>query len=419
MTVLLQSVLAQQDPAVYAAIQAEEERQRSTLVLIASENYASRAVMEAQASAMTNKYAEGYPGRRYYGGCEFVDVAERLAIERLKALYGAQHANVQPHSGVQANMAVYFAFLQPGDVVMGMRLDQGGHLSHGSPVSFSGKTYEFVSYGVRRDTELIDYDQVRDLARERRPKLIIAGASSYPRAIDFPVFRAVADEIGALLVVDMAHYAGLIAAGIYPDPVPHAQVVTSTTHKTLRGPRGAFILSDAEHAADIDKAVFPGVQGGPMMHTIAAKAVAFGEALRPEFKSYQRQVLANAQALADELQGRGLRIVSGGTDSHMLLVDLTPLNVTGRDATKALEAAGIIVNANAIPYDPRPPRVASGVRIGTPAVTSRGLTETDVRAVAGLIDRVLRHIQAEEVVQSVREQVREMTHRFPVPGLDL
>ena len=412
------SVLESQDPDIYAAIQAEEERQRNTIILIASENYTSKAVMEAQGSTLTEKYAEGYPGRRYYAGCENVDVAERLAQERAKQLFGAQHANVQPHSGVQANMAVYFALLKPGDTVMGMRLDQGGHLSHGSPVNFSGQMYKFVSYGVSKETEANDYDEVARLAREHRPKLIVAGASSYPRAIDFAAFRRTADEVGALLHVDMAHYAGLIAADIYPDPVPHAQLITSTTQKTLRGPRGAFVLCTSEYADAIDKSVFPGIQGGPFMHTIAAKAVCFGEALKPDFRQYQEQVLSNARAMADELRAQGLRIVSGGTDSHLLLVDVTPLGTTGAAAERALESVGIILNRNAIPYDPRPPRTTSGVRIGTPAITSRGFGGEDARVVARLIGRMLKEPESEATREAVRRQVRDLARSFPVPGLD-
>ena len=411
-------VLETLDPDVYGAIQGEETRQRDSIILIASENYTSKAVMEAQGSAFTEKYAEGYPGRRYYAGCEFADVVERLAQERLKELFGAEHANVQPHSGVQANMAVYFALLEPGDTVLGMRLDQGGPLSHGSPVSFSGQYYNFVSYGVREDTELIDYDEVRRLAGEHTPKIIIAGASAYPRTIDFARFRQIADEVDALLMVDMAHYSGLIAADVYPDPVPHAQIVTSTTQKTLRGPRGAFVLTNEEHASAIDRAVFPGAQGGPMMHTIAAKAVCFGEALQPSFVEYQKQVLVNARAMAQELQGLGMRIVSGGTDCHLFLVDVTTLGTTGRDATKVLESVGITLNANAIPFDKPPPRIGSGVRIGTPAMTSRGFKEDEARAVARLLGETLQNPENEEVLETIRGKVREMANSFPVPGLD-
>ena len=412
------SVLEVRDPEIFAAIEGEEDRQRRTIILIASENYTSQAVKEAEGSALMEKYAEGYPGRRYYAGCEQVDIVERLAIERVTQLFGAEHANVQPHSGVQANMAVYFAMLKPGDTVLGMRLDQGGHLSHGSPVNFSGQFYNFVSYGVSAETEQIDYAEVERLAKEHRPKLIVAGASAYARALDFSEFRRIADEVGALLMSDIAHYAGLVAAGVYPDPVPHSQFVTSTTQKTLRGPRGAIVLTTDEHAAAIDRSGFPGAQGGPAMHTIAAKAVCFQEALQPAFKQYQEQVLANARAMADELQGLGLRIVSGGTDCHLFQVDVRPLETTGRVAEKALERADIILNANTIPFDPQPPRIGSGVRIGTPAITTRGFGEDDVRAVAQLIGRVLRNVDNEEVIEGVREEVRILTSDFPVPGLD-
>ena len=386
-------------------------------MLIASENYVSHAVAEAQGSHLTNKYAEGYPGRRYYGGCEHVDVAEQLAIDRLKELFGADHANVQPHSGAQANMAAYFAMLEPGDTVLGMKLDQGGHLTHGSPVNFSGKLYSFVSYGVDRETEYIDYQEVERLAREHRPKLIVAGATAYPRIIDFPRFRQIADEVGALLMVDIAHIAGLIAAGVHPSCLPHAQVVTSTTHKTMRGPRGAFILCDEERARSIDRAVFPFSQGGPMMHTIAAKAVAFREALSEEFREYQRNIVANAQTLAAELEAGGLRIVSGGTDNHLMLVDLTPLDTTGKDAEDALGRVHMTVNKNAIPFDPKPPRVTSGLRLGTPAVTSRGFGRKEMSRVASFIIQVLTNPGDEQVEARVRQEVVELTSGFPVPGL--
>ena len=386
-------------------------------MLIASENYVSHAVAEAQGSHLTNKYAEGYPGRRYYGGCEHVDVAEQLAIDRLKELFGADHANVQPHSGAQANMAAYFAMLEPGDTVLGMKLDQGGHLTHGSPVNFSGKLYSFVSYGVDRETEYIDYQEVERLAREHRPKLIVAGATAYPRIIDFPRFRQIADEVGALLMVDIAHIAGLIVAGVHPSCLPHAQVVTSTTHKTMRGPRGAFILCDEERARSIDRAVFPFSQGGPMMHTIAAKAVAFREALSEEFREYQRNIVANAQTLAAELEAGGLRIVSGGTDNHLTLVDLTPLDTTGKDAEDALGRVHMTVNKNAIPFDPKPPRVTSGLRLGTPAVTSRGFGRKEMSRVASFIIQVLTNPGDEQVEARVRQEVVELTSGFPVPGL--
>ncbi len=411
-------VLEQADPAVAEAIRHEEDRQRRNIVLIASENYTSRAVLEATGSVMTNKYAEGYPGRRYYGGCQYMDVVEQLAIDRALQVFGAEHANVQPHSGAQANMAVYFSFLKPGDTVLGMSLAHGGHLTHGSPVNFSGQMYKFVGYGVNKDTELIDYDEVERLAKEHQPKLIVAGASAYPRAIDFDRLRRVADAVGAKLMVDMAHYAGLIAAGVYPTCVPQSDYVTSTTHKTLRGPRGGFVLCKSAYGPAIDKAVFPGVQGGPLMHVIAAKAVCFGEALKPEFKTYQSQVVANARTLAAELKRLGLRIVSGGTDSHMVLVDLGSTGVTGKVAEEALDACRITVNKNAIPFDPRPPRVASGVRLGTPSVTSRGMKEPEMQQVARLIGRVIQSPEDQAVLRSVREEVENMTARFPVPGLE-
>lgn len=413
------SLLTEQDPEVARAIRLEDERQRESIVLIASENYASRAVLQAQAGVMNNKYAEGYPGRRYYGGCENVDIVERLAIARVKELFGAEHANVQAHSGAQANMSVYFSLLQYGDTVMGMQLDQGGHLTHGASVNFSGNFYNFVPYGVDRDTETIDYDQVERLALEHRPKIIIAGYSAYPRVIDFARFRAIADRVDATLMVDMAHIAGLVAGGAHPSPLPHAQIVTSTTQKTLRGPRGGLILSTEELARKVDYGVFPYTQGGPFMHVIAAKAVCFGEALRPEFARYASQIVTNAQTLARELSEAGLRLVSGGTDNHLLLVDLTPLNITGRDAESALEEVGIIANKNAIPFDPKPPRVASGLRLGTPAITSRGFQEQDTKQVAHLIVRVLTSSGDEKVKQEVGREVKELTSRFPVPGLDL
>ena len=407
--------LAVVDPEVYAAIRGEERRQREGIELIASENYVSRAVREATASVLTNKYAEGYPGKRYYGGCEFVDVVENLARERVKRLFGAEHANVQPHSGSQANLAAYLALLEPGDTILAMNLAHGGHLTHGSPVNFSGQLFNVVFYGVDHETERIDYDQVAALAREHRPRLIVAGATAYPRAIDFARFRAIADEVGAYFMVDMAHIAGLVAADLHPDPVPYADVVTSTTHKTLRGPRGGLILSKATYARDVDRAVFPQMQGGPLMHIIAAKAVAFHEALQPEFLDYQRQIVTNARALAQRLQSNGLRIVSGGTDNHLMLVDLTDAGVTGKEAEKALERAGITVNKNMIPYDSRSPFVTSGIRLGTPAVTTRGFTEAEMLQVADWITRVIAHIDEEPVIRQVREEVLELCLRFPVP----
>ena len=412
------SLLTEQDPEIAHAIDLEMERQRSNVVLIASENYASRAVLEAQASAMTNKYAEGYPGRRYYGGCEFVDIAEQVAIDRAKELFGAEHANVQSHAGAQANMAAYSAVLEPGDTVMGLQLDQGGHLTHGSPVNFSSKLYHFVAYSLDRESELLDYDAIARLAREHRPKLIVAGYTAYSRAIDFARFGEIAQEVGATLMVDMAHIAGLIAGGAHPSPVPHASVVTSTTHKTLRGPRGAFILSKEEHRRAVDRSVFPQTQGGPLMHTIAAKAVCFGEALQPAFKAYASRIVGNARALASALESDGARIVSGGTDTHLMLVDLTPLESTGQEAEEALNRVGITVNKNAIPNDTRPPRITSGLRLGTPAVSSRGFGAEEVRTVARLIMRTILHRGDAHVEQSVREEVSELTSRFPVPGLD-
>ena len=411
------SILMEQDQEIGVAIRDEINRQTRNINLIASENYASRAVLEAQGSVMTNKYAEGYPGRRYYGGCEYVDVAESVAIERAKALFGVEHANVQPHSGAQANMGAYFALLSPGDTVMGLRLDQGGHLTHGSPVNFSGKYYNFVSYGVDRETELIDYDEVESLAREHRPKLIVTGATAYPRTLDFARFREIADEVEALLMVDMAHISGLIAAGVHPSCVPHAQVVTSTTHKTLRGPRGGFILSTADLAKSVDRAVFPNEQGGPLMHTIAAKAVAFGEAMRPEFTTYQQSVVENARTLAKALGEGGMRLVSGGTDNHMVLVDVSPLGITGREAEEALGQVYITVNRNAIPYDPKPPRVTSGLRVGTPSVTSRGFGTAEMEQVGSLILRALESRDDDAAGAQIREQVEALTSQFPVPGI--
>ncbi|MDP7533645.1 MAG: serine hydroxymethyltransferase, partial [SAR202 cluster bacterium] len=366
----------------------------------------------------TNKYAEGYPGKRYYGGCEFVDVGERLAIERAKELFEAEHANVQPHSGAQANMAAYFAMIQPGDTVMGMSLDHGGHLTHGSPVNFSSKLYNFVPYEVDRELEIIDYDALARTAEEHRPKLIVSGATAYTRVIDFHKLREIADQVGAQLMADMAHIAGLVATDEHPTPVGEAHIVSTTTHKTLRGPRGGMILCDQDLARNVDRAVFPNAQGGPLQHIIAAKAVAFGEALRPEFADYQRQIKANARALADTLADGGLRLVAGGTDNHMVLVDLTPADITGRRAEEALGRANIVVNRNAIPYDSRPPRVASGVRLGTPAITSRGLMEEDSRGVGRLILRVLNGMGDESVENQVRDEVVEMSRRFPVPGID-
>ncbi|MGA9466621.1 MAG: serine hydroxymethyltransferase [Exiguobacterium marinum] len=403
-----------QDAELFEAMQHELGRQRDNIELIASENFVSEAVMEAQGGVLTNKYAEGYPGRRYYGGCEFVDVAENLARDRAKALFGAEHANVQPHSGAQANMAVYFTVLEAGDTVLGMNLSHGGHLTHGSPVNFSGIQYNFVEYGVDKETEHIDYDVVAALAKEHKPKLIVAGASAYPRTIDFAKFREIADSVDAYLMVDMAHIAGLVAAGLHPNPVEHAHFVTTTTHKTLRGPRGGMILCKEEFAKAIDKSIFPGIQGGPLMHVIAAKAVAFGEALQPEFKDYQRQVIANAQALAAGLEEEGLRIVSGGTDNHLLLVDLRGIDITGKAAEHALDAAGITVNKNTIPFDPASPFVTSGVRLGTAAMTTRGFKQEDMKEVARLIGRVLKHHEDESVLAEALQDVRTLTAKFPL-----
>lgn len=377
------------DPEIYSAIMKELNRQRSKIELIASENFVSKAVMEAMGSHLTNKYAEGYPGKRYYGGCEYVDIVEDLARERLKALFGADHANVQPHSGANANLAVYFAALKLGDTVMGMNLSHGGHLTHGSPVNISGRQFNFVSYGVDKNTEMIDYDRVREIAKESRPRMIVAGASAYPRTIDFKAFREIADDVGALLMVDMAHIAGLVAAGLHPSPIPYAHFVTTTTHKTLRGPRGGAILCKEEFAKDIDKAIFPGTQGGPLMHIIAAKAVGFKEAMTEEFKEYQAQIVTNASTLAGELTKRGFRLVSGGTDNHMMLVDVRNKGLTGKAAERLLDDIGITVNKNTIPFDPESPFVTSGIRIGTPAVTTRGMKEDAMQRIAEIISLIL------------------------------
>lgn len=405
------------DPEVYEAIELERRRQNEKIELIASENFVSEAVLEAQGSVLTNKYAEGLPDRRYYGGCEYVDIAESLAIERAKQLFGADHANVQPHSGAQANQTVFFAVLRPGDKVMGMSLPHGGHLTHGSPVNFSGKWFEIVAYEVDRETERIDYDAVRDKAKKERPKLIIAGASAYPRIIDFEAFRSIADEVGALLMVDMAHIAGLVAAGIHPSPVPHAQFVTTTTHKTLRGPRGGLILCQAEYAKEIDKAVFPGMQGGPLMHVIAAKAVSFKEALSEEFSAYQRQVVANAKALAEELANRGYRLVSGGTDNHLMLIDVKAKGLTGKDAEAALGQVGVTVNKNTIPFDTESPFVTSGIRVGTPAVTTRGMKEDAMREIGAIIDEALQAAASNTLdgaAEALRGRVKELCAAYPL-----
>src|SRR5881296_1224319 len=406
--------LAETDPEIADAIRNEQRRQNDGLELIASENFVSRAVLEAAGSVMTNKYAEGYPGKRYYGGCEYVDVAERAAIARATALFGADHANVQPHSGAQANMAVYFTACKPGDTVLGMNLSHGGHLTHGHPLNFSGKMYKIVPYGVRRDTETIDYDELARLAMEHRPRLIVAGASAYPRTLDFERFADIAKKSGALLMVDMAHIAGLVAAGLHPSPFPRADFVTTTTHKTLRGPRGGMVFSKAEYAKDLDKIVFPGIQGGPLMHVIAAKAVCFEEALQPEFCDYQRQIVANAKVLAETLAAEGFRIVSGGTENHLMLVDVFSKKVTGKQAEQKLERAGITVNKNAIPFDTNPPMTASGIRIGTPAVTTRGMKEPEMRRIGHWIADVLRHLDDESVQKRVKSEVETLTEQFPL-----
>ncbi|WP_093061316.1 serine hydroxymethyltransferase [Psychrobacillus sp. OK028] len=403
-----------QDPAVYEAMLAEKKRQQANIELIASENFVSEAVMEAQGSVLTNKYAEGYPGKRYYGGCEHVDVVENIARDRLKEIFGAEHANVQPHSGSQANMAVYMTALQQGDTILGMNLSHGGHLTHGSPVNFSGIQYNFIEYGVNKETELIDYEEVRRIALEHKPKMIVAGASAYSRTIDFAKFREIADEIGAYLFVDMAHIAGLVAAGLHPNPVPHAHFVTSTTHKTLRGPRGGLILTTEEFAKKIDKTIFPGIQGGPLMHVIAAKAVAFGEALKPEFKEYQKQVIANSQALAEALTAEGIRIVSGGSDNHVMLLDVSALGLTGKVAEHVLDEVGITVNKNTIPFDTASPFITSGVRIGTPAVTSRGFKEAEMKEIASIIAKLLKNNEDAEVLKEAKERVATLTSNFPL-----
>ncbi len=406
--------LAQFDPEIAAAIRKETERQEYSLEFIASENFVSEQVLEAQGSVLTNKYAEGYPGKRYYGGCEFVDIAEDLAIERAKQLFGAEHANVQPHSGSQANMAVYFSVCQPGDTVLGMNLAHGGHLTHGSPVNFSGKLFNIVPYGVSRESGTIDYGEVEHLAREHRPKLIVVGASAYPRTLDFAAFRRIADEVGALVMVDMAHIAGLVAAGEHPNPVPYAEFVTTTTHKTLRGPRGGMILCREEFAKKLNSNIFPGIQGGPLMHVIAAKAVAFREALQPEFKGYATQVVKNAKALAAGLMDHGFQLVSGGTDNHLMLVDLTGSELTGKVAEATLERAGITVNKNAVPFDTRSPFVTSGFRIGTPATTTRGLKEAEMGQVAAWIARALENVENDSSLAQIRGEVRELCSRFPL-----
>ena len=411
---LMQRSLADTDPDIAQAIRNELHRQSEGLELIASENFVSNAILEAAGSVLTNKYAEGYPGKRYYGGCEFVDVAESLAIERAKKLFGADHANVQPHSGAQANMTVYFTLLKPGDTVLGMNLAHGGHLTHGHPLNFSGKLYTIVPYGVRQDDERIDYDELERLARAHTPQLIMVGASAYPRQIDFPRISKVAKEVGAPMVVDMAHIAGLVAAGLHPSPVPYADFVTSTTHKTLRGPRSGLILCREQYARDLDRALFPGVQGGPLMHIIAAKAVCFKEAMEPAFAAYQRQIIANANRLANALTGHGFRLVSGGTDTHLMLVDVFSKGITGKAAEDALGKAGITVNKNAIPFDRNPPMVASGIRIGTPAVTTRGMQESEMDLIADLIARVLASPEDDAAIGIVKQEVERLCRRFPL-----
>jgi glycine hydroxymethyltransferase len=402
------------DPQIYQSIMDELKRQQNKLELIASENIVSKAVLEAQGSVMTNKYAEGYPSKRYYGGCEYVDVAEDLAIARAKELFGAEHANVQPHSGSQANMAVYFTILEPGDTYLGMSLPHGGHLSMGSPVNFSGKLYNVVPYGVREDTHLIDYDQIRDLARQHKPKLIIAGASAYPRIIDYKTFREIADEVGAYFMVDMAHIAGLVATGLHPSPVPYADFVTTTTHKTLRGPRGGMVLCREEFAKKLNSSLFPGMQGGPLMHVIAAKAVAFKEAMSEEFKQYQEQVIRNAQALANALMDLEFSIISGGTDNHLMLVDLTNKDITGKDAEAFLDLASITVNKNTIPFETKSPFVTSGIRLGSPALTTRGMKEEEMKQVATLISQVIDSKGDSAVIERVSAEVKELSSRFPI-----
>ena len=408
------SQLSNTDPEIYEAIVNETRRQAFTLEMIASENFVSEAVLEAQGSVLTNKYAEGYPGKRYYGGCEFVDVAESLAIERAKELFGAEHANVQPHSGTQANTAVYISQLEPGDTILGMDLSHGGHLSHGHPINISGRLYNVAAYGVNRDSERVEMDELMKIAKESRPKIIIAGWSAYPRILDFAAFREIADEVGALLFTDMAHFAGLVAAGVHPSPLPHSDFVTSTTHKTMRGPRGGMVLCREQFAKKLNSAVFPGIQGGPLMHVIAAKAVMFKLAMQDDFKTYQQQVVKNAKALAEAMDSAGFRLVSGGTDVHLVLVDLTPKGITGKKAEKALENAGITVNKNGIPFDTKKPMITSGIRIGTPALTTRGMKEDQMRTIAGWIDEVIASPEDEEKAAQIRKQIEELCQEFPL-----
>lgn len=408
------SVLSKTDPEIHRAIMLETKRQAGKIELIASENFVSEAVLEAQGCVMTNKYAEGYPGKRYYGGCEFVDIAETLAIERAKQLFGAEHVNVQPHSGTQANMAVYFAALQPGDTILGMNLSHGGHLSHGSPANFSGRLYNVVSYGVDKETEYIDFNEVEDQIKAHKPKMIVVGASAYPRKIDFERFRELADQGGAIIMADIAHIAGLVAAALHPDPVPVCEFVTTTTHKTLRGPRGGMIMCKENYATVLNSRVFPGSQGGPLMHVIAAKAVAFQEALSDEFRRYQAQIIANAQAMAEELKAHDFRLVSGGTDNHLMLVDLTGKDVTGKDAQESLDLAGITANKNGIPFDTRGPQVTSGIRLGTAAVTTRGMKEEEMRTIGRLIAHIIEDIHDEKRVEEVKREVEGLCAKFPL-----
>ncbi|HOA83277.1 MAG TPA: serine hydroxymethyltransferase [Thermodesulfovibrio thiophilus] len=411
---MIMKPLREVDPEIYSLIRKEKKRESEKILMIASENYVSRAVMEAQGSLFTNKYAEGYPGKRYYGGCKYADEVERLAQDRAKQLFYVEHVNVQPHSGTQANMAVYFAFLQPGDTIMGMSLPHGGHLSHGSSVNFTGKLYKTVFYGVNRETGYIDMDEVKKLAYEHKPKIIITGASAYPRIIDFKTFAEIAKEIGAYLMSDIAHIAGLVATGVHPSPVPYSDFITTTTHKTLRGPRGGVVMCKEQYAKAIDKSVFPGIQGGPLVHVIAAKAVAFNEALSDNFKEYQQNIVKNAKALADALKKRGFKLVSDGTDNHLMLVDLTNFNITGKEAEEGLDKAGITVNKNTIPFDTKPPTVTSGIRIGTPSVTTRGMGENEMEEIAEIIERVIKNVSNNAVIKDMKRKVQALCEKFPI-----
>ncbi|HQD36520.1 MAG TPA: serine hydroxymethyltransferase [Thermodesulfovibrio thiophilus] len=411
---MIMKPLREVDPEIYSLIRKEKKRESEKILMIASENYVSRAVMEAQGSLFTNKYAEGYPGKRYYGGCKYADEVERLAQDRAKQLFYVEHVNVQPHSGTQANMAVYFAFLQPGDTIMGMSLPHGGHLSHGSSVNFTGKLYKTVFYGVNRETGYIDMDEVKKLAYEHKPKIIITGASAYPRIIDFKTFAEIAKEIGAYLMSDIAHIAGLVATGVHPSPVPYSDFITTTTHKTLRGPRGGVVMCKEQYAKAIDKSVFPGIQGGPLVHVIAAKAVAFNEALSDNFKEYQQNIVKNAKVLADALKKRGFKLVSDGTDNHLMLVDLTNFNITGKEAEEGLDKAGITVNKNTIPFDTKPPTVTSGIRIGTPSVTTRGMGENEMEEIAEIIERVIKNVSNNAVIKDMKRKVQALCEKFPI-----